>query len=63
MKHWSDETRWQPLADVVARIKARAEAVHRAGADDAAEAALDEHDDPVAAEHRQRMAERRRRDA
>lgn len=56
MKHWSDETRWQPLADIVAALKVRTEAAYRAGRDDEADAA---HDELVAVEHRLRMAERR----
>lgn len=58
MKHWSDETRWQPLAEVAARLKAKVEAAYVAGRDDEADAA---HDDLVAVEHRARMAEQRAR--
>ncbi len=60
MKHWSDETRWQPLADVVAGLKAKVEAAYREGRDEDADAA---HDDLTAVEHRLRMAERRARRA
>jgi hypothetical protein len=60
MTHWSDETSWQRLSDVAARIKARAEAAYVAGRDDEADAA---HDDLVSVEHRMRMAERRARRA
>lgn len=56
MTHWSDETRWQPLAEVAARLKEKVEAAYVAGRDDEADAA---HDDLVAVEHRARMAERR----
>lgn len=60
MTAWSDETRWQKLADVAARLKAQAEAAWRAGPGEDADAA---HDDLVAVEHRMRMVERRSRDA
>lgn len=56
MKHWSEETRWQPLSEIVGQMKARVEALYRAGEDDAVDRA---HDDLVAAEHRLRLAERR----
>jgi hypothetical protein len=56
MKHWSDETRWQPLADVVATLKARVEAAYTTAHEDDLDAA---HDELVTAEHRLRMAERR----
>jgi hypothetical protein len=56
MKHWSDETRWQPLAEVVAGLKAKVEAAYAT----AQEADLDAaHDELVAVEHRLRMAKRR----
>lgn len=60
MTHWSDETSWQRLSDVAARIKAQVEAAYVAGRDDEADAA---HDDLVSVEHRMRMAERRVRRA
>jgi hypothetical protein len=60
MKHWSDETRWQSLAEVVAGLKAKVEAAYRSGHEDDADAA---HDDLVAVEHRLQMAERRARRA
>lgn len=57
MKHWSEETAWQPLSDLAARLKARAEACYRAGQD-----ADGAHDELIAVEHRLRMAQRRRAD-
>lgn len=60
MTHWSEETSWQRLSDVAARLKAQAEAAHVAGRDDDAGTA---HDDLVAVEHRMRMAARRARHA
>jgi hypothetical protein len=56
MKHWSDETRWQSLGEVVAGLKAKVEAAYATAHEDDLDAA---HDDLVAAEHRLRMAERR----
>lgn len=56
MKHWSDETRWQPLAEVVATLKAKVEAAYATAHEDDLAAA---HDELVAVEHRLRMAERR----
>ena len=56
-KHWSEETRWQPLSVAVARLKAKVErAYHECRDDDAAQA----HDDLTSAEWRLRQAERRR---
>ena len=59
MKHWSEETKWQPLAAVVAKLKARVDAAIAARDEFTAEAA---HDDLVSAEWRLRQAERRRGD-
>jgi hypothetical protein len=56
MSHWTEETAWQPLSEIAARLKARAEACYRSGRDDDADAA---HDDLIAVEHRLRMAGRR----
>lgn len=55
MLHWMDETRWQPLSEIVARLKRRVEAAIEAG--DSFEGEL-AHDELTAAEHRLRMAER-----
>jgi hypothetical protein len=60
MKHWSDETRWQSLTEIVAGLKAKAEAAYREGRDADADAA---HDELTSVEHRLRMAERRARRA
>lgn len=57
MKHWSEETNWQRLGDVVARLKDKVNAAIAAYDNDAGEAA---HEDLVAAEWRLRQAERRR---
>lgn len=56
MKHWSEETRWQPLSAVVAALKGKVEAAYYRGDEAEADAA---HDDLISAEHRLRMAERR----
>lgn len=56
MKHWTDETRWQPLAEIVAGMTAAIEAAYATAHEDDLDAA---HDEMVAAEHRLRMAERR----
>lgn len=57
MKHWSEETGWQPLSVAVARLKRKVEAAYYYGRDDEADAA---HDDLVRAEWRLRQAERRK---
>lgn len=57
MKHWSEETNWKPLSEAVAALKAKVEAAYYRCDDVEAGAA---HDDLVSAEHRLRMAERRR---
>jgi hypothetical protein len=56
-KHWSEETDWQRLSDIVARLKGAVDAGIFDGDEFAAEVA---HDDLISAEHRLRMAERRR---
>jgi hypothetical protein len=56
-KHWSEETRWKPLADAVADLKRQVEAAYYLSDEDKAAAA---HDDLVSAEWRLRQAERRR---
>ena len=56
-RHWSEETRWEPIAEVVERLKARVDASIAARDDAGGDAA---HADLIAAEHRLRMAERRR---
>lgn len=58
MTHWSDETCWQSLAEIAAKLKSRAEEAYWAGDDSKADTA---HEDLVAVEHRMRMAERGRR--
>ena len=55
MKHWSEETNWQRLKDIVARLKQKVDAAIVDRDEFTAEAA---HDDLVSAEHRLRMAER-----
>ena len=55
--HWRDDTDWQRLSDVVARLKARVE--DAIAARDDFEGGL-AHADLLDAEHRLRMAERRR---
>lgn len=60
MSHWSDETRWQAIGDVVAAMKAKIEAAYATAHRDDLDAA---HDELIAVEHRQRMAERRARRA
>lgn len=57
MKHWSEETNWQPLSAAVAALKAKVEAAYYRCDDAEAGAA---HDDLVSAEWRLRQAERRR---
>lgn len=57
MKHWSEETNWQRLSEVVDRLKEQVNAAIEARDDFAGEAA---HDDLVSAEWRLRQAERRR---
>jgi hypothetical protein len=58
VKHWSEETNWQPLSAAVARLKRRVEtAYHHCQEQEASDA----HDDLVSAEWRLRQAERRRR--
>lgn len=57
MKHWSEETNWQSLGEIVDRLKARVNDAISRRDDFAGEAA---HDDLIGAEHRLRMAERRR---
>ena len=57
MKHWSEETNWQRLSDVVDRFKAKVNAAIAARDDATGEAA---HEDLVAAEWRLRQAKRRR---
>ena len=56
-RHWSEETCWQPIAEVVERLKARVDAAIAARDDAAGDAA---HEELIRAEHRLRMAERRR---
>lgn len=58
MKHWSDETRWQPISAAVHRLKRKVEEAYYYCREDEADAA---HDELVGAEHRLRMAERRRK--
>lgn len=55
MKHWSEETNWQPLSVAVAALKRKVEAAYYHGQEDEADAA---HDDLVRAEWRLRQAER-----
>jgi len=55
MKHWSGETNWQALGDVVARLKAKVCAAIAVG--DEFEAELS-HDELTAAEWRMHQAER-----
>lgn len=57
MKHWSEETNWRRLSEVVDALKARVDDAIARSDDFNGEAA---HDDLVSAEHRLRMAERRR---
>jgi len=58
MKHWSEETSFEALGSIAARIKARVEAAYVAGKAEEADTA---HEDLVAVEHRMRIAERRAR--
>jgi hypothetical protein len=55
IKHWRDETRWQPLSEAVDVLKRRVEALYHACQDDQAS---DAHDDLTACEWRLRQAER-----
>lgn len=57
MKHWSEETNWQRLGEIVDRIKARVDDAIARRDDHDGEAA---HEDLISAEHRLRMAERGR---
>ena len=54
-KHWSEETRWQPLSEAVARLKAKVEAAYHMSQE---QQASDAHEDLICAEWRLRMAER-----
>lgn len=57
MRHWTEETNWQPLSAVVSRLKRQVEeAYHYCREQEADEA----HDDLVRAEWRLRQAERSR---
>ena len=58
MKHWSEETNWQRLSEVVANLKARVDDAIARRDDFNGEA---EHDELIRAEHRLRMAERGRK--
>ena len=58
MKHWSEETQWQPLSVIVDALKRKVEAAYYRSDEAAADAA---HDDLLSAEHRLRMAERGRK--
>lgn len=55
MKHWTEETDWRRLSDVVADLKCRVDAAIAARDDFNGEAA---HDDLIRAEWRLRQAER-----
>jgi hypothetical protein len=55
VKHWSEETNWQRLGDIVAHLKNRVNDAIARRDDFAGEAA---HEDLICAEHRLRMAER-----
>ena len=57
MRHWSEETNWQPLSAVVECLKKKVDAAIAARDEFTAEVA---HNDLVSAEHRLRMAERGR---
>ncbi len=58
MKHWTEETNWKPLSDVVERLKRDVErAYYECRDDDAGEL----HDDLTSAEWRLRQAERKRK--
>ena len=54
-RHWSEETRWQPLGAIVQRLKRRVEAAIEAG--DEFEGAI-AHDELTDAEWRLRQAKR-----
>lgn len=55
-RHWSEETRWQPLSEAVSKLKAEVEKAYYECREADADAA---HDDLVSAEWRLRQAERR----
>ncbi len=57
MKQWLEETNWQRLSVIVDQIKARVDDAIARRDDFDGDAA---HDDLISAEHRLRMAERRR---
>lgn len=57
MKHWSEETNWQPLSEAVAALKRKVEAAYYRCDEETADAA---HDDLMGAEWRLRQAERRK---
>lgn len=57
MRHWSEDTNWQRLGQVVETLKRRVEAAYYASDEDGAAEA---HDDLTNAEWRLRQAERRR---
>ena len=56
-RHWTEDTNWQRLSDVVARLRVQVNAAIAARDNDAGQAA---HDDLIRAEWRLRQAERRR---
>lgn len=56
-RHWTEDTNWQRLGDVVAELRAKVDAAIAARDEDAGQAA---HDDLIRAEWRLRQAERRR---
>lgn len=58
MKHWSEETNWQPLSEAVKSLKAKVEAAYYHGDEQTADQA---HDDLICAEWRLRQAERRQK--
>jgi len=58
VKHWSEETNWQPLSEAVSRLKAKVEAAYYHGDEQTADQA---HDDLICAEWRLRQAERRQK--
>jgi hypothetical protein len=58
VKHWSEETNWKPLSEVVESLKRKVEAAYYHCDEEEANAA---HEDLLCAEWRMRQAERRNR--
>lgn len=56
-RHWTEDTNWQRLGDVVARLRAKVNAAITERDEEAGQVA---HDDLVRAEWRLRQAERRK---